>query len=64
MARSVLCMRRVGANPNAKVSVSEELPGKRNYFIVRDPKKWHTKMCSQTHFWVNSPTFLTLPIRE
>jgi beta-propeller repeat-containing protein len=30
----------VGADPDAKVSGLEELPGKANYFIGNDPKKW------------------------
>jgi uncharacterized repeat protein (TIGR01451 family) len=31
-----------GANPKAAVVGSEELPGKSNYFIGNDPKKWRT----------------------
>ena len=39
---SVLRMRLVGANPAAKVSGLNELPGTSNYFIGNDPKKWRT----------------------
>ena len=31
-----------GANSNAQVSGLDPLPGKVNYFIGNDPKKWHT----------------------
>lgn len=31
-----------GANPNASVQPLDELPGKSNYFIGNDPKKWRT----------------------
>jgi len=37
-------MKLVGANPHAKVSGLEELPGKSNYFIGNDPKKWRTNV--------------------
>jgi beta-propeller repeat-containing protein len=37
---SVLRMRLVGANPAPHASGLEELPGKSNYFIGNDPKKW------------------------
>ena len=37
-------MKLVGANPNPKVSGMEELPGKSNYFIGNDPKKWRTNV--------------------
>jgi hypothetical protein len=37
---SVLRMKLVGANPGAAVIGAEELPGKTNYFIGSDPKKW------------------------
>ena len=39
---AVLRMKLAGANPRAKVSGLEELPGKSNYFIGNDPKKWRT----------------------
>ena len=31
-----------GANPNANIQALDELPGRSNYFIGNDPKKWHT----------------------
>ncbi len=34
----------VGANPKSKVTGLDELPGKSNYFIGNDPKKWRTKV--------------------
>jgi hypothetical protein len=37
-------MRLVGANPNAKVVGLDPLPGKSNYFIGNDPKKWRTNV--------------------
>lgn len=37
-------MELVGANPNAPVAGLSELPGKSNYFIGDDPKKWHTNV--------------------
>src|SRR6266568_21017 len=37
-----LRMKLVGANQAAKVAALEELPGKSNYFIGSDPKKWRT----------------------
>jgi len=39
---SVLRMKLVGANSNATVRGAAELPGKSNYFIGNDPKKWRT----------------------
>src|SRR3989441_1834599 len=41
---TVLRTRLVGANPAAEISGLEELPGKSNYFIGNDPKKWHTNV--------------------
>ncbi|MCI0389221.1 MAG: SBBP repeat-containing protein [Acidobacteria bacterium] len=41
---AVMRMRFVGANPKAKVTGSDELPGKVNYFIGNDPKKWRTNI--------------------
>ena len=35
-------MKLVGANRAANVTALEELPGKSNYFIGNDPKKWRT----------------------
>src|SRR5205823_1408660 len=37
---TVLRMTFAGANPNARVSGSEERRGKANYFIGNDPTKW------------------------
>jgi len=38
----VLHSRLVAANPQAKILPMEDLPGKSNYFIGKDPKMWHT----------------------
>jgi hypothetical protein len=35
-------MRLEGANPNAQIAGMDQLPGKTNYFVGNDPKKWHT----------------------
>ena len=40
--RAVLRMKLVKANPSARVIGEEELPGKSNYFIGNDPKKWRS----------------------
>jgi hypothetical protein len=40
----VVRLRLVGANPKAEVSGADELPGKANYFIGNDPKKWRTNV--------------------
>ncbi|MBZ5545684.1 MAG: SBBP repeat-containing protein, partial [Acidobacteriia bacterium] len=37
-------MRLVGANATATLSGVEELPGKSNYFLGNDPKRWHTNI--------------------
>ncbi|MBI4166047.1 MAG: SBBP repeat-containing protein [Acidobacteria bacterium] len=34
----------MGANPSAAVTGLDELPGKSNYFIGNDPKKWRTNV--------------------
>jgi hypothetical protein len=39
---SMLRMSLVGANPSPVVTSSDELPGKSNYFLGSDPKKWRT----------------------
>jgi hypothetical protein len=39
---SVLRMKLVKANPSAKIAGEDELPGKSNYFIGNDPKKWRS----------------------
>ena len=41
---SILRMKLVGANTKAAVTGGEELPGKSNYFIGNDPKKWRTNV--------------------
>jgi hypothetical protein len=41
---TVLRMRLVGANAKATVTGGDELPGKANYFIGNDPKKWRTNV--------------------
>jgi beta-propeller repeat-containing protein/ASPM-SPD-2-Hydin domain-containing protein/HYDIN/CFA65/VesB family protein len=40
LATDVVRLNLVGANPAAKVTGLEELPGKANYFIGNDPAKW------------------------
>src|SRR2546430_3334333 len=35
-------MKLVGANQAANVTALDELPGKTNYFVGNDPKKWRT----------------------
>ncbi len=39
-------LRLEGANANAKIEGMDQLPGKSNYFIGNDPKKWHTDVPS------------------
>jgi hypothetical protein len=41
---SVLRLKLVNANQNAGVTGANELPGKVNYFIGNDPKKWRTNV--------------------
>jgi hypothetical protein len=41
---ALLRMKLVGANPNPKMVGMDELPGKSNYFIGNDPKKWRTNV--------------------
>jgi len=43
-AGGVLRMKLRSANPAAKVSGVDELPGKSNYFIGNDPAKWQTSV--------------------
>jgi hypothetical protein len=43
---SVLRMRFEGANPQTEIVGTHPLPGKTNYFIGDDPKKWHTDIPS------------------
>src|SRR5438445_315295 len=47
-------MQFIGANPEPSVSGLEELPGKANYFIGRDPTKWRT----------NVPTYARVEYRD
>jgi len=42
VAPSVLRLRMLGANPAAAIVALDPLPGRSNYFIGNDPKKWHT----------------------
>jgi hypothetical protein len=41
---AVLRMKLAGANPKPQVAGLDELPGKSNYFIGSDPKKWRTNV--------------------
>jgi len=41
---AVLRTRLLGSNPTARVTGLDELPGKSNYFIGNDPKKWRTNV--------------------
>ncbi|MGH9432229.1 MAG: SBBP repeat-containing protein [Terriglobia bacterium] len=41
-AQAMVRLKLVGANPAAQVTGLDELPGKSNYFIGNDPKKWRT----------------------
>jgi hypothetical protein len=43
-APSAVRIKLVGANPQPQVSGQEELPGKVNYFIGSDPKRWRTNV--------------------
>ncbi len=43
---SVLRVHFDGANPSAEITGTKLLPGKTNYFIGNDPKKWHTDIPS------------------
>ena len=43
---SVVRLQLVGANTRAKAVGLEELPGKSNYFIGNDPKKWRTNVAT------------------
>jgi len=42
--RAVVRMAMIGANPEARISASGQLPGKTNYFVGRDPAKWRTNV--------------------
>src|SRR6185369_9371912 len=41
---SVVRMKLVAANRDARASAQDELPGKINYFVGNDPMKWHTNV--------------------
>ena len=41
---TVLRMRLLGANRDARVTGLDELPGKSNYFLGNDPKQWRTNV--------------------
>jgi hypothetical protein len=43
-ASALLRLKLLGAKPAAKVSGKEELPGKANYFIGNDPRKWRSNV--------------------
>src|SRR6266852_1995864 len=43
-ASAVLRMKLVGANPSPRTTGLDELPGKSNYFLGRDPTKWRTNV--------------------
>jgi len=43
---SAIRMRLEGANPETRIAGMDQLPGKTNYFIGNDPKKWHTDVPS------------------
>ena len=43
---AVVRLRTVNASPNPRIIGLEPLPGKTNYFIGNDPKKWHTNVPS------------------
>jgi hypothetical protein len=44
----VVRMRLLGANPAAKITGERELPGKVNYFLGSDPKKWRVGVPTYT----------------
>src|SRR5207245_8533305 len=52
--QTVLQVKLVQANSKAEVSGTEELPGKVNYFIGNDPKRWHS----------NLPTYARVQYKE
>src|SRR5438094_10478985 len=43
-AGTVLRMKLLGANPTPSVTGVEELPGRSNYFVGNDPKKWRANI--------------------
>jgi len=44
--RDVVHMKLIGANPAPRIEGVGELPGKSNYFIGNDPKKWRTNIAN------------------
>jgi hypothetical protein len=44
VTQSILKMRLVGANPDPNIAGLDELSGKSNYFIGKDPKRWRTNI--------------------
>src|SRR2546426_2956094 len=54
LQRDVVRMNLVGGNPTPRVEGLDELPGKANYFIGNDPKKWRT----------NVPTYARVKVRD
>src|SRR5438876_237457 len=53
-AGTVLRMKLLGANPTPRVTGVEELPGRSNYFVGNDPKKWRA----------NVPTYAKVEYRD
>lgn len=45
-AATALGIQLVGANANPRIEALEQLPGRSNYFIGKDPKKWRTNVPS------------------
>ncbi|HKQ03579.1 MAG TPA: SBBP repeat-containing protein [Blastocatellia bacterium] len=43
---AVVRLQTVNANPNPRITGLDQLPGKTNYFIGNDPKRWHTNVPS------------------
>ncbi len=43
---AIVRMRLAGANAQANVSALDELPGKSNYFIGNDPRRWRTNVAN------------------
>lgn len=48
VSNHVLRMKLIGANPEPKIVGLNELPGKSNYLMGRDPQKWHTQVSTYT----------------
>ncbi len=53
--RDFLKMELQGAKPYAMVEGADELPGKSNYFIGNDPKKWHVGIPTFRRVEYNNP---------